>query len=472
MDLFDVDTWASDKQIDELNTKLFGAVTDPSTRTQSKRKGSHLDINVTEKKEKKRRDNKGSSKTINNGEESKVRKKRKNKENSVMKKANQSSEINRKVKKPKGLKAASAKVEVIETQFEGNESTSFTDFLNAEPGGHGKGKGVLKKKRRRSSKKNKYKHLNEFRKSLQEEANEINANKSKVDIDLYAKLNSQVLVPHKTDKYQGNKNYENGNVASPSRTKNKSKKKKAKHPQKKIENVDTMDNEKESFRSENTDHSKRKKRLKKRKQDSSNVDDLVDPPKKKKSRTTEDSNKEIIRSMPKERKKRNQDGPDVDDLVDPSRKKKSRTTEDSNKEIIRSMPKERKKRNQDGPDVDDLVDPPKKKKSRTAEDSNKEIIRSMPKQEIAKKSTLNVSHLGEALKQQSPKNENEPNTKAKEIGKAKKNKSLSLRDRMLEQLNSSRFRYINEQLYSVPGHEVSIIGFFCKIILVNNHAVS
>ena len=89
--------------------------------------------------------------------------------------------------------------------------------------------------------------------------------------------------------------------------------------------------------------------------------------------------------------------------------------------------KERKKRNQDGPDVDDLVDPPKKKKSRTAEDSNKEIILSMPKQEIAKKSTLNVSHLGEALKQQSPKNENEPNTKAKEIGKAKKNKSLSLR---------------------------------------------
>ena len=427
MDLFDVDTWASDKQIDELNTKLFGAVTDPSTRTQSKRKGSRLDINVTEKKEKKRRDNKGSSKTINNGEESKVRKKRKNKENSVMKKANQSSEINRKVKKPKGLKAASTKVEVIETHCEGNESTSFTDFLNAEPGGHGKGKGVLKKKRRRSSKKNKYKHLNEFRKSLQEEANEINANKSKVDIDLYAKLNSQVLVPHKTDKYQGNKNYENGNVASPSRTKNKSKKKKAKHPQKKIENVDTMDNEKESFRSENTDHSKRKKRLKKRKQDSSNVDDLVDPPKKK----------------------------------------KSRTTEDSNKEIIRSMPKERKNRKQDGSDIDDLVDPPKKKK-----DSNKEIIRSMPKQEIAKKSTLNVSHLGEALKQQSPKIENEPDTKTKEISKAKKNKSLSLRDRMLEQLNSSRFRYINEQLYSVPGHEVSITGFSCKITLVNNHTIS
>ena len=432
MDLFDVDTWASDKQIDELNTQLFGAVTDASARTQSKRKGSHRDIDVTEKKEKKRRDNKGSSKTINNGEESKVRKKRKNKKNSVMKKANQSSEINRKVKKPKGLKAASTKIEVIETHCEGNESTSFTDFLNAEPGGHGKGIGVLKKKRRCSSKKNKYKHLNEFRKSLQEEANEINANKSKVDIDLYAKLNSQVLVPHKTDNHQGSKNYENGNVASPSGTKNKSKKKKAKHPQKNIENEDTMDNEKESVRSENTDHSKRKKRLKKRKQDSSNVDDLVDPPQKKKNRTTEDSNKEIIRSMPKEKKKRNQDGSDVDDLVDPPRKKKSRTTEDSNKEILRSM----------------------------------------PKQEIAKKSTLNVSHLGEALKQQSPKNENEPNTKAKEISKAKKNKNLSLRGRMLEQLNSSRFRYINEQLYSVPGHEVSIIGFFCKIILVNNHAIS
>ena len=96
----------------------------------------------------------------------------------------------------------------------------------------------------------------------------------------------------------------------------------------------------------------------------------------------------------------------------------------------------------------------------------------MPKQEIAKKSTLNLSHLGEALKQQSPKNENKPNTKAKEIGKAKKKKSLSLRDRMLEQLNSSRFRYINEQLYSVPGHEVSISGFFCKITLVNNHTIS
>ena len=430
MGLFDVDTWASDKKIDELNTKLFGTVTDPSTRTQSKIRGSHRDINVTEKKEKKRRDNKGSSKTIYNGEESKVRRKRKNKENSVTKKANQSSE--RKVKKPKGLKAASTKVEVIETHCEGNESTSFADFLKAEPGGHGKGIGVLKKKRRRSSKKNKYKHLNEFRKSLQEEANETNANKSKVDIDLYAKLNSQVLVPHKTDKHQGNKNYENGNVASPSGTKNKLKKKKAKHPQKNIENSGTIDNEKESFRLENTDHSKRKKKLKKRKQDNSNVDDLVDPPKKKKGRTTEDSNKEIIRSMPKERQNRRQDGSDIDDLVDPSRKKKSRTTEDSNKEIIRSM----------------------------------------QKQEIAKKSTLNVSHLGEALKQQSPKIENEPNTKAKEISKAKKNKNLSLRDRMLEQLNSSRFRYINEQLYSVPGHEVSIIGFFCKITLVNNHTIS
>ena len=426
MDLFDVDTWASDKKIDELNTQLFGAVTDPSTRTQSKRKGSYRDINVTEKKEK-RRNNKGSSKTINNGEESKVRKKRKNKENSTTKKANQSSEITGKVKKTKRPKVASNKVEVIETHCEGNESTSFTDFLNAEPGGHGKGIGVLKKKRRRSSKKNKYKHLNEFRKSLQEEANEINANKCKIDIDLNAKLNCQVLIPHKTDKNQGNKNYENGNVASPSGTKNKSKKKKAKHPQKNIENLGTMDNEKESFRSENTDHSKRKKKLKKRKQGSSNVDDLVDPP----------------------------------------QKKKSRTTEDSNKEIIRSMPKERKNRKQDGSDIDDLVDPPKKKK-----DSNKEIIRSMPKQEIAKKSTLNVSHLGEALKQQSPKIENEPNTKAKEVGKAKKNKSLSLRDRMLEQLNSSRFRYINEQLYSVPGHEVSISGFLCKLTLVNKHAVS
>ena len=429
MDLFDVDTWASDKKIDELNTQLFGTVTDASARTQSKRKGSHRDINVTEKKEK-RRNNKGSSKTINNGEESKVRKKRKNKENSTTKKANQSSEITGKVKKTKRPKVASYKVEFIETHCEGNESTSFTNFLDAEPGGHGKGIGVLKKKRRRSSKKNKYKHLNEFRKSLQEEANEINANKSKVDIDLYAKLNSQTLVPQKTDKNQGNKNYENGNVASPSGTKNKSKKKKAKHPQKNIENIDTMDNEKESFRSENTDHSKRKKKLKKRKQDSSNVDDLVDRPKKK----------------------------------------KSRTTEDSNKEIIRSMPKERKKRNQDGSDVDDLVDPPKKKKSSTTEDSNKEIIHSMPKQEIAKKSTLNVSHLGEALKQQSPKIENEPNTKAKEISKAKKNKNLSLRDRMLEQLNSSRFRYINEQLYSVPGHEVSISGFCCKITLVNKNA--
>ena len=89
--------------------------------------------------------------------------------------------------------------------------------------------------------------LTSFEKVYKKRRNEINANKSKVDIDLYAKLNSQVLVPHKTDKYQGNKNYENGNVASPSRTKNKSKKKKAKHPQKKIENVDTMDNEKESF---------------------------------------------------------------------------------------------------------------------------------------------------------------------------------------------------------------------------------
>ena len=59
MDLFDVDTWASDKQIDELNTKLFGAVTDPSTRTQSKRKGSHLDINVTEKKRKEEKGQQG-----------------------------------------------------------------------------------------------------------------------------------------------------------------------------------------------------------------------------------------------------------------------------------------------------------------------------------------------------------------------------------------------------------------------------
>ena len=449
MDLFDVDTWASDKQVDELNTQLFGAVTDLSTRTQSKRKDSHRDINVTEKKEKKKRNNKDSSRNIKNGEESKVRKKRKNKENSATKKANQSSEIKKKVKKPKALKTASAKVEVIETHCEGNESTSFTDFLNAEPGDRRKGIGVLKKKRRSSSKNNKYKHLNEFRKALQEEANKINANESKIDIDLNAKLNSRVLVPQKTDKTQGIKNYEDGQVVSPSGKKNKSMKKKAKHPQKNTENVHKTDNEKESFRSENIDHSKIK--IKHPQKNTENVHKIDHEKESFRSENTDHSKRKI-----KHPQKNTENVHRIDNKKESFRSENT----DNNKKKIKP-----KKRKQDGSGVDDLVDPPKKKKSRTTENGNKEIIRSMPKQKNAKKSTLDVSHLKEAIKQQSPKMENERNTKTKEISKAKKNKNLSLRDRMLEQLNSSRFRYINEQLYTVPGHEVSTIGFFCKLAL-------
>ena len=408
MDLFDVDTWASDKKVDELNTQLFGAITQ-STRTQSKRKGAHGDTNVTEKKEKKTRNNKGRSRTISNGEEFKVKRKRKKKDSSATEKAIQSSEIKGKVKKSKGPKSVSTKVEVIDTNCEGNGSTSFADFLNNETEDHGNGVGIIKKKRKSSSKRNKYKHLDEFRKAQRDEANDINAKLSKVDIDLSAKLNSQVLVPHKTDKSQDNNNYENSKVTSPSKTKNLPKKKKTKHSQKnnenvhKIdnENVHKIDNEKESFQSENTDHTKKKLKQKKRKQDSSAVDDVAGAPKKKKSRTTEDSNKELVRASV------------------------------------------------------DLAGPPKKKKSRTTEDSNTELVR---EQYSASKSSLNVSQLKEVLKQQSPKIEKEPHTKAKEITKAKK--SLSLRDRMLEQLNSARFRYINEQLYTVPGHEVCNSCFF------------
>ena len=332
---------------------------------------------------------------------SKLKKKRKKKDSSATEKAIQSSKIKGKVKKSKGPKSVSTKVEVIDTNCEGNGSTSFTDFLNNETEDHGNGVGIIKKKRKSSSKRNKYKHLDEFRKTQRVEANDINAKLSKVDIDLSAKLNSQVLVPHKTDKSQGNNNYENSKVASPSKTKNLPKKKKRKHSQKNNENVHKIDNEKESFQSENTDHTKKKLKPKKRKQDSSGIVDVAGAPKKKKSRTSEDSNKELVRANV------------------------------------------------------DLAGPPKKKKSRTTEYNNTELVR---EQNSAKKSSMNVGQLKEALKQQSPKIEKEPNTKAKEITKAKK--SLSLRDRMLEQLNSARFRYINEQLYTVPGHEVCNSYFF------------
>ena len=407
MDLFDVDTWASDKKVDELNTQLFGAITQ-STRTKTKRKGAHRDTNETEKKEKKRRTNKGGSRAINNGEEFKVKKKRKKKDSATTEKAIQSLETKGKVKKSKGLNTASSKVEVIDANYEGNESTSFTDILNTETEDHGKGVGVLKKKRKSSSKRNKYKHLDEFRETQREEANDTNAKLSKVDIDLSAKLNSQVLTSHKTDKSQSNNNCENGKVASPGGIKDLSKK--TKHSQKNNENVHKVDNEK-----------KKKKKL-------------------------PQQNNENVHKIDNENE--------------------SSVSENSNhiKERIKS-----KKRKQDSSDGNDLLDPPKKKKSRTTEVENKEIVNSISKQKPVKKSSLNIRELKEALKQQSPKIEKEPNTKAKEITKAKK--TLSLRDRMLEQLNSARFRYINEQLYAVPGHEVSNRCSLCKLTPTNKNIV-
>ena len=391
MDLFDVDPWSSNKEIDKLNSSLFGAVSQTVKTSKSRGKPLTQERRASKKKQKKLKniENKPGTKGKENVKIKINNKQGKDTNTSLKQGGKQPTKNEVKVKKQKKKKSTSSKVEVIETNHEDGQSASFTDFLNTD---QGKGIGILKKKRKSSSKRNKYKHLDDFRKAQQQDVNGTKTNKSKVDIDISAKLNSPVTTfSRNLEKSQVNEERTN-------EVNRDEKNKVSKDPKTSDVHVPNKDS---------------------------------DSPKRRKKK------KKLIRNEMK-------DIPEIND------KGGSLGSSETQKKV------KGKKRKQDTSNVSDLALAPKQKKIKSSINGEEKVtlVQAKPKN-IVKISTLDKKQLKEALKKESESVKKEPNPKPKELPKTKK--PLSLRDRMLEQLNSARFRYINEQLYTVPGHEVRSI---------------
>ncbi len=162
---------------------------------------------------------------------------------------------------------------------------------------------------------------------------------------------------------------------------------------------------------------------------------------------------------------------------------------DSHEKVKKHLPKARKRKNADTMDTGTAV---KKKKKRIVEDTpDNETIdskRSHKKQKRKKDLRPKESYSTENLERLSNKVVENSRQKTKNVfgdvsqlktalakdrdvdetvsqGKKKNRRNQSLRDKMMEKLNAARFRYLNEQLYTVPGNEVccktsGLISFF------------
>ena len=379
MDLFAVDSWASDKATDDLNTSLFGEIHVPD-----KRKGSTID-KIANKKAAKREKKKRKKSVVGCekedisqfGKTSRLKRKQEHADATSVRNSKQSDGTVPKKKKKK-TKKVNAEAEIVDTNCEGNDSPCFKKFLVTDSEKSKQGGGVLKKKRKKSTKKNKYKHLDEIRKAHRES---VGVGENKLDVDINAKLNSKV-----TSEQSIETNVVNENVDQERPLPKKKEKKKLK----------TVE-------------------LKECRQ--SNVSEDQDVMKKlSESSAEKPEEKEVKKS-----KKRRANNENVEN--------------DESQNLDNSIPRKKKKK---GSSATNTVD--------------SENTKSDFPVKTSKKCAFNSSLLKEALMKENSKTHN-----LKENNQRNKRKNMTLKERMMEKLSAARFRHLNEQLYSIPGHEVSTV---------------
>ena len=416
MDLFAVDSWASDKTTDDLNTRLFGEI-EVSHIGPGKDKDSQKD-NIVAKKvaKRKKKKPKASNVTAENEEFSpydnaKVRKKQVNNEitqEMTLKEPHDSLGRRKEMKHKKG----SAKAEVVETNWEENESPGFKGFLVIESDKESHGVGVLKKKRKTSSKKNKYKHLDEMRKAQRESAM---CGESKLDIDVNAKLNSRVINDHRNEIKKAN-----DESISPKK-------------KKKLKAVDRMDNTKNS-EDENLNGNKKMPGTSGQKHGETKLKST----KKRKLASGNNRDQTFDTEIPRKRKKTKKVTVNADKLENNKLNSENDDQAFDDNEVL-----SKKKKN--------------KKAGAKTNTSGIENTKSTARPKTPKKSSFNTSHLREALMRENQDIETQKDSSVKDRRKGKKENTMTLREKMMEKLNAARFRFLNEKLYTIPGHEVNII---------------
>lgn len=174
---------------------------------------------------------------------------------------------------------------------------------------------------------------------------------------------------------------------------------------------------------------------------------------------TDDDNVEAEEQLEKKREKKRKPSVDEDGFIEVKSKKKSKKNEDENKNIdIEKKPKKEENEEKEDEDEDEEVSSKKKhKKEKKEKKEHTKEIKSITESTIKEKKHKNKKE-SESLESESgsapaPAPTPAPSAQIIKPKPIQKPKLTPLQQKMMEKLSGSRFRWINEQLYTTTSEQ-------------------